>query len=775
MKRQQTVLLRRLAACVLLVPKFLLGGEPLLPEPLAEIDKEITAAIERKEIPGGVLWIEQDGQRYTKAYGNRQVDPVVKPMTMNTIFDLASLTKVVATTPAMMKVMEAGKVKLNAPVCTYIPAFKGEGREQITVHQLMTHTSGLPPGISRNPPWNGYETAIAKACVEPLKNPPGTKFVYSDINFILLGEIVRRTSGQRLDWFLRKAVFDPCGMTETYFRPGPNLKLRIAPTTREAAGLVQGVVHDPTSRLMNGIAGHAGCFSTAENLAKYARMLIAGGLSGSGKRILKAETIAEMTKVQTPPTMEEKRGLGWDLNTRYSEPRGEIFPPLTSFGHTGWTGTSIWISPQQKAFVILLTNRNHPTEQGKTKELRLKVSTLAAQAMGLKKPEVTGVQGPKGPGPVRNGIDVLAGEKFARLQGLRLGLITNHTGVSAEGVSTIDLLHQAPGVKLVALFSPEHGIRGQLDQANISDSKDEKTGLPVHSLYGKSRKPTQAQLAGLDALVFDIQDIGCRFYTYIATLKLCLEAADEAKLKVFVLDRVNPITGTAVDGPVVVGKTDFVGCHPISLRHGMTVGELAAMFLAESGWKTDLQVVKVEGWKRTQWLDQTELRWINPSPNMRSLTAAALYPGVGLLEFCNVSVGRGTEAPFEIFGAPWIQGARLADELTAAKLPGLRFEPLKFTPTASVFSGQVCEGVRIRLVDREKCVSVDLGLTLAASLRKLYGDKFEIDKMSRLLFHPPTLAALKEGRAVGEIRQAWTGEFRAFLKRREKYLFYPES
>lgn len=756
------------------------------PAPLTEVDKAVTASIEKKEIPGAVVWIESSGGRYVKAYGSRQVDPNVKAMLPQTMFDLASLTKVVATTPAVMKLVELGKVDLEAPVSAYIKEFTGDGRDAIKVRHLLTHLSGLPPGIARHPAWSGYATGIAKACAEPLRHEPGSKFLYSDINFILLGEIVRRTSDTRLDWFLRKNVFDPCGMTHTMFLPGAKYRWRIAPTTREkkgSGGVVLGVVHDPTSRCMGGVTGHAGCFSTAADLAKYARMILRGGVADNGRRIFKAETIKAMTSIQTPSALPQKRGFGWDIDTGFSEPRGELFPINTSFGHTGWTGTSIWIDPVSKSFVIILTNRNHPTEKGRTKELRFKVATLAAQAIGLKKPEAAadsaaasapvGAHGPKGPGKVRNGIDALEAEPFKSLAGMRIGLVTNQTGVDAEGTSTADLLSRAPNVRLTALFSPEHGIRGKLDTAKISDSKDEKTGLPIFSLYGKIRKPTAEQLKGLDALVFDLQDIGCRFYTYIATMLECMEAAAENQISFVVLDRINPIGGK-IEGPLLIGKTDFVGCHPIPVRHGMTVGELAQMFAAENKLKLNLRIIRLEGWQRNLWQDQTGLPWINPSPNMRSLTAAALYPGVGLLEFTNVSVGRGTATPFEVFGAPWIDAKKLVADLSGQELPGIRFSETDFTPTASVFAGQVCHGVRFVLTDRNACNSVDLGICLAAALQRNHPGTFQIDKMNRLLFHPPSLTALKAGKPPAEIVGGWADEVKAFAKRRRPFLLYGE-
>jgi len=326
-------------------------------------------------------------------------------------------------------------------------------------------------------------------------------------------------------------------------------------------------------------------------------------------------------------------------------------------------------------------------------------------------------------------------------------------------------------VQLKALFGPEHGIRGQLDE-KVSDSVDEKTGLPVYSLYGETRIPKPEHLKGLDALVFDIQDIGCRFYTYPSTMGNCMQAAAKAGLKFFVLDRVNPINGVTVDGPVLVGQTSFVAYHEDSVRHGMTVGELARMFNIERKFNADLTVIKVEGWSRDQWFDSTGLPWTNPSPNMRSLTEAALYPGVGLLETTAVSVGRGTDTPFEVVGAPYIDDLKLAAELNRAGIPGVRFVPVQFTPKASVFKDKACGGVNIILTDRDRCPVIDIGIVTAMTLHRMYPKDFDISKFNRLLVHAPTIEAIKAGKSLAEIKQLWVADQEKFKERRKQFLLY---
>ncbi len=783
--------------------------QPVLrPEKIREMDAAINEAIADKRCPGGVLWLEHRGFNYHKAFGHRAVVPNAESMTGDTIFDAASLTKVVACTPAVMLLVERGKINLDERVTKYIPEFAAEGKDKITVRQLLTHTSGLRPDISLKPDWSGYDEAIRLSCAEKLSAVPGEKVIYSDTGMILLGEIVRRVSGEPLDKFVKREIYDRLKMKDTGFNPPKSKFQRVAPTEVEGDTPVRGVVHDPRSRRMGGVAGHAGLFFTASDLARYARMLLNGGKL-DGVRIFRPETVKLMTTVQTPPNVTHRRGLGWDIDSSYSGPRGKIFP-LGSFGHTGWTGTSIWIDPFSQTFLIFLSNRNHPTEKGNVGALRGKLGTLAAEAVAdfnfayvpgaLAARESDSATAGRQVGPTKlvrpatqralNGIDVLVKNNFAPLKGKRIGLITNHTGHDNERNATIDLLKNAQGVTLVRLFSPEHGIRGALDQNVITNSVDEKTGLPIVSLYPavpkrrpdeseaehsamalRLRGPKAEDIKDLDALVYDIQDIGCRFYTYPSTMGLAIEAAAENGKQIFVLDRVNPITGTMIDGPVLAEPPTFVGFYKVPLRHGMTLGELAKMYNAEKNLKADLTVIEVERWRRNEWFDETGLPWTNPSPNMRNVKQAILYPGVGLLETA-LSVGRGTDTPFEVVGAPYIDDLRFAEELNRAELPGVSFMPIRFTPTASVYKGTNCAGVYIMLNDRDRCNVVDVGLQMAKTLYLLYPNDFSPEKIQRLLLHKPTLDAIKADKPLSEIHASWTPDLKEFEKRREKFLLY---
>jgi uncharacterized protein YbbC (DUF1343 family) len=371
------------------------------------------------------------------------------------------------------------------------------------------------------------------------------------------------------------------------------------------------------------------------------------------------------------------------------------------------------------------------------------------------------------------GIDVVGRDDFRQLAGAHVALITNHTGLTRDGRSTIQLLHDAPSVDLVRIFSPEHGIEGKLDIPHISDGSDGATGVPVMSLYGEVRRPGTAMLAGVDTIVFDIQDIGTRFYTYISTMGNAMLAAAEHDLRFVVLDRPNPINGVDVAGPVLDdGRQSFVGFHTIPIRHGMTVGELAKLFKSELALDLDLDVVRLHGWRRSKFLDDTGLSWVNPSPNIRNLNAALLYPGIGLFETTNLSVGRGTDTPFEMLGAPWVNGESLAASLNALQLEGVSFAAARFTPDVSTFANERCGGVRITVTDRVRLDPLTIGLSIARQLLLDYPDDWQTERYIRLLGNAATLAALIEGKSVHEIKAAYQHGLDDFIARRANVLLY---
>jgi uncharacterized protein YbbC (DUF1343 family) len=752
----------------------------------ADADQAINDAIAQGRLPGAVLLVGHDGQVvYRKAYGQRAVVPHPEAMTLDTVFDLASLTKVIATTSSMMKLFEEGKFRLNDRVTQYIPEFQN-GKSDITIRNLFTHFSGLRPDVPLDKPWSGYDTGIHLACTDPPAGPPGVRYVYSDINFELLGEIVHRLSGQTLAEYARQNIFLPLGMKETMFQPPASLVPRIAPTERETltGPPLRGVVHDPTARNMGGIAGHAGLFSTAADLSRFAQMMLNGG-ELDGVRLFGTLTVQKFTEAQSPPDQSILRGLGWDIDSPLSGNRGELFP-IGSYGHTGFTGTSIWIDPFTQTYVILLANSVHPTSRPAITPLRGKVATIVAASMGI---SVRGVlltgynEVQAGPGfrreiarngATRTGLDVLVDQKFQLLAGKRVGLITNQTGLDRAGRRNVDLMRQA-GIHVVTLFSPEHGWAGTEDRPNVADTVDVVTGIKVLSLHDKTLRPTPEMLTGIDALVFDIQDIGVHFWTYATTMAYSMEAAAKAGIPFIVLDRPNPITGTRVEGPLLdAANTSFVGYfagEPV--RHGMTMGELARMFNAEKKIGADLTVIPMQDWNRGDWFDATDLSWVNPSPNMRSLKAAILYPGVGMIEYSkNLSVGRGTDAPFEQIGGDFIGGRELASYLNQRQIPGVRFYATSFTPTESNLKGKHIEGVRFELTNREIFDATRLGLELAGAMQKLYPGKIDLTLSKKLIGSDDVIRRLEAGEDPRTVEQSLQDGVATFLKLREPYLLY---
>jgi uncharacterized protein YbbC (DUF1343 family)/CubicO group peptidase (beta-lactamase class C family) len=760
------------------------------------VDAVIQNAISDGSIPGAVLIVGHDGAViYRKAYGERALEPRREAMTLDTVFDLASLTKVIVTTPAVMQLVESGKVRLNDPVAKYLPEFAQNGKDDITVRQLLTHYSGLEPDLDLKSVWEGKATAYGMAFAEVPVDPPGSRFSYSDVNFIVLGALVERVSGESLDEYAERHIFAPLKMMRTRFVPPLAGRAgwieKIAPTQYdENERMLCGVVHDPTARRMGGVAGHAGVFSTGDDLAKFAQAMLDGG-----DGILSAMSVEKMTQPEQPPAAPVLRGFGWDIDSPFSSNRGDLLP-VGGYGHTGFTGTSMWIDPTTQTYIILLTNAVHPRGKGNAIALRSKVATAVAAVLPLTTSEKDALRGKSltgyneaqsaarrmsvRNGSVKNGIDVLEAHGFDVLQVAgrkkKIGLVTNQTGVDLDGRRTIDVLAAAEGVSLEAIFSPEHGVTGTLDTTDINNSKDAATGVAVYSVYGATdaaRRPSADVMKTLDAVVIDIQDAGARFYTYETTLGYFLEAAAAAGVEVIVLDRPDPITGSFVQGPVAdAGHESFTNYWTLPVRHGMTLGELAKMFNAERNINAKLTVVPMEGWQRGDWFDSTGLGWVNPSPNLRSVTEAALYPGVALIEGTNVSVGRGTDTPFEVVGASWIKGRELAAYLNARGIAGVRFVPVMFTPASSNYSGLRCGGVNVVLTERNALDAPELGIELAAALQKLYPANFKIGRMAELLVNQAAFEGLMAGRDPRRIAGDWQEELEKFEVVRKKYLIY---
>lgn len=811
---------RFLRTALILIGAALLAASAHAQASLSAIDPIVHRAIADHKIPGAVLIVGHDGHViYRRAFGMRSLVPTREPMTVSTIFDMASLTKPLMTATAVMQLYEQGKLDVDEPVGHYLPEFAANGKGGITVRDLLTHYSGLPPDLSLAEPWEGKEEGYRRAFeIAPLR-PPGVHFQYSDINFIVLGALVEKISGQPENDYVLAHVIQPLGLTHTRFLPPPAWKPLIAPTQWEhgesAWGskitwtspdtMLRGVVHDPTSRRMGGVAGHAGLFSCADDVAVYAQNLLDRLAGRPSKFPLSRVVLLKMTTPEQPATGTALRGFGWDIDSPYSSNRGTLFP-VGSFGHTGFTGTSLWIDPASDTYVIILTNAVHPNGPTGITAMRAEIANAAAAAVGVHSDRgalaahLTGYNESLSGlrrraarnAEVQTGIDVLESDHFAELATLaqhrngrlRLGLLTNNTGVDAAGRRTIDVLqHDAaaavPKLTLTTLFSPEHGISGSYDQPGVPNSTDASSGLPVVSLYGpkeSDRRPPLDTLRNLDAVAIDLQDAGVRYYTYEAVLRYFLEAAAQTGTEIIVLDRPNPVTGAFVQGPVSdPGTESYVNSIPMPTRHGMTLGELARYDDQQLNLHAPLTVIAMKGWQRGDWYDATSLNWIDPSPNLRDLEEAALYTGLGLIEGTNISVGRGTDTPFEIFGAPWIDARALASYLNRRDLPGVRFYPLDFTPAKPYpYAGQVCHGLRVLLTDRNVLDGPELGIEIASALHHFYSDQFQLQKMNTLLASRAVLDAIAAGEDPEHIAEDWRPQVEAFERRRQAALLYPD-
>ncbi len=775
----------------------------------SSIDRIMASALQAHTVPGAVVYVGHDGRVvFHKAYGNRSTIPTPAAMTEDTIFDMASLTKVIATTTAAMQLYQQGRFRLNDPLSKYLPEFATNGKSDITIRQIMTHYSGLPPDLELKEPWTGKQTAYDMAFAVKPDRPPGTAFRYSDINFIMMGALVEKLSGMTLDAYTEKYVFAPMGMDHTRFLPPESWRADIAPTQYdEDHHMLQGVVNDPTSRRMGGVAGHAGLFSTANDLSIFAQNLLDLLAGRTSKFPLNRLTAEKMTTPQNPATAVALRGLGWDIESPFSGNRGELFP-VGSFGHTGWTGTDIWMDPWSDSYVIFLSNRNYPDRFPNTIPLEGEIANAAAQALDVQIPEsgreisrLTGYnesltdmrRWPVRNGTVETGIDVLEQENFAPLAALekkhggklRVGVLSNQTGLDSHGRRTIDVLvHDAqakvPGLKVTTLFSPEHGITGKMDTTDISGSTDASTGLPVVSMYGATaaeRHPPINKLRHLDAVVIDLRDAGVRFYTYETAVAYFLQAAAHTGTDIVILDRPDPINGSFVQGPVSdADHSSYTGFMPLPVRHGMTMGELARYFNGEGHLGASLTVVPMKGWQRGDWYDSTSLLWVNPSPNLRTLNEATMYPGLGMIESSNISVGRGTDTPFAWVGAPWIDATQFASALNHRMIPGIRFMAVEFTPHAPYpYAGQVCNGVQFVITNRNELNVPEVGIEIASMLYKMYPTQYHLDAIAPLLANQGTLKALQDHEDPQTVADSWRDGIEQFMERRKAYLIYSEQ
>jgi uncharacterized protein YbbC (DUF1343 family) len=510
------------------------------------------------------------------------------------------------------------------------------------------------------------------------------------------------------------------------------------------------------------VAGHAGLFSTASDLSRFARMLLGRG-ELDGVRVLPASAVDALT---TPYIVgDDVRALAWDMRTSYSGLRGKRLS-AHAFGHGGFTGTSLWIDPDLDLFVIFLSNRVHPDGKGYVIPLAGAIADAAVKVMAQKPAAAVSCKR-----SVLTGIDVLRRDDFAALRGKRIGLVAHNASRARDGVSTLALLQKAPGVTLAALFAPEHGLASNAEGA-VKDTS--QAGLPVYSLFGKTRKPTAEMLRGLDAIVFDLQDVGVRFFTYMSTLRYILEAAAESGIEVIVLDRPNPSGADHTEGPVLdAGIETFVNYHRLPVLHGLTAGELAELLNHERKIDAKLSVVPLAGYARELQFADTDLTWYAPSPNLPTADAALLYPATGLLESSNLSVGRGTDFPFAFVGAPWLDAAALAAALERRGLPGVKFEPLAITPHSDRYRGQLCSGVRLSLTERQAFRPVLTGISIAHEIQRQASAQYRAQDIGRLLGDARALSALAQGKPPEELEALWERELQRFESVRRRYLRYP--
>jgi uncharacterized protein YbbC (DUF1343 family)/CubicO group peptidase (beta-lactamase class C family) len=771
------------------------------------IDSIVNHAVDDHLFPGAVVVIGHAGKVvFRRAYGMRSLEPAREPMTADTIFDMASLTKPTMTALAVMQLAEAGKINVNEPASKYLPEFGVNGKQSITIRQLLTHYSGLAPDLDLKEQWQGKQEAFNRAFNSVPAHAPGARFQYSDINYIVLGALVERISRLSLDEYAQRSIIAPMGLDHCRYLPPESWDAGIAPTQYdEHQVMLRGTVHDPTARRMGGVAGDAGLFCSGDDAATYAQNLLDRLAGRASKFPLSRAVLEKMVTPEQPATGTALRGFGWDIDSPYSSNRGTLFP-IGSFGHTGFTGTSMWIDPVSDTYVVLLTNAVHPNGGKSINAIRAEVADAAAQAFGVipdggrLAAHITGynesLSGSRRwsarNGEVKTGIDVLEGDHFSALADLarhhggklRIGLLTNQTGVDAAGRRTIDVLFRdaaaaVPGLSLNAIFTPEHGLSGTYDQSGIPNSTDAAIGVPVTSLYGDKdadRHPSFDSLSKLDAVVIDIQDAGVRFYTYETAVRYFLEAAAKTGTEIVVLDRPDPINGAQVQGPLSdPGAESYVDPMPLPVRHGMTIGELARYFKNQLHLDVPLTVVQMQGWQRGDWFDSTGLEWMNPSPNLRNLDEATIYPALGLIETTNVSVGRGTDTPFELLGAPWIESVALAKYLNHFDRPGVRFVPTSFTPQGPYpYAGTLCHGVQVIVIDRNVFDAPETGVLIASALEHLYPANFELKKINTLLANQSVLTALENGDDPGKIAADWDAPLQAFEEQRKAALIYGE-
>lgn len=731
-------------------------GDAAARPPTGGLSAALKKAVDSTHNPGAVAYIGTAKKTlFHEAYGYRQLVPERKPAEKDTIYDLASITKVVATTTAALLLREDGVLDLDESAYTYVPI---DSLKPITVRHLLTHTSGLPWGKALYREVNSLDQLVERYAALPRHAPPGRRRRYSDAGFTILGKVIENAAGRPLDALCAKRIFEPLWMKHTRFNPPEDWKSRCAATEdcpwRER--IVQGTVHDENAAAIGGVAGSAGLFSTADDLARFCRGLLRG-------QILSETAIEEMTALgQT--AVYPWQGLGWWLDPWESAEVGYL-PTRAAFGHAGWTGTSLWIDPKSQIFTIVLANTCHPSRKNrKNAEFRRIFHNAVARTFYNADTNA------------HSGLDRLLRGNFAPVRDKRVALLTNTAAIDQLGRPILDVLALAPDVHLKCIYSPEHGFTRQ---AEAGAKVDHQAGpVPIISLYGKRKRPSREELDQVDCFVVDLQDVGARYYTYMATMLDCMRACADARTPVLILDRPNPIGGDVIEGPMPETTGSPVCCAPIPVRHGMTLGELALYFRYDlmAGSRLELSISRLDNWRPNQLFSQTSLPWIPPSPNIPTPETALIYPGACLFEGVNLNEGRGTDTPFLLVGAPWLDPEAVLRRIPAHEHPGCTLEPARYTPRAipgkaanPAYRDQECQGIRIRIDDPHQVRSFTLGLALIAAIRHNHPQNFEWKTWFDTLTGAPSIRTrIDQGDTATDIVTALAPALQDFDKRRPR-------
>lgn len=676
------------------------------------LNRALAEARRTSEAPGAAAFVGRPGETlFVEADGFRQLVPARRVARLDTIYDLASLTKVVATTTAVMKLVEEEVLRLDFPVVDIVPmpAFSG-----ITLRHLITHTAGFIPFSEYARSVSSIDEILQRYGEEGRIFEPGERRIYSDAGFMLLARAVELTVHESFDAYCRRTIFEPLEMSSTAFNPPESWNGNCAATEDVAwrGGLIRGVVHDDNAYAVGGFSGHAGLFSTVEDLARFCSALLEG-------RLLTPETLREMTRVGQVEIY-PWQGLGWELDPWSTEKKGHL-PSRTVFGHSGWTGTSIWIDRETKLFAILLSNTCHPSREKRDNH------TLR----GIFHKAVADTYYP-GQSNTHTGLDRQVNEQLERLRGDRIALLSNSAAVDQLGRPILDVFALAPEIDLRRIYSPEHGF---LRTAEAGQRVPSQFGaVPIVSLYGDRKAPSLDELAKIDVLVVDLQDVGARYYTYIATMKACLEACATAGVRVLILDRPNPLGGAVLEGPIAKRTNSLVCWGEVPIRHGMTLGE-AALFLQQTAPelnRLNLTVSELDAWRPERLFNECALPWIAPSPNIPTPETALAYVGMCLFEGTNLNEGRGTERPFLQIGAPWLNSEKVLDHVRKDDQAGFELAPLRYTPvsmpgrsTNPMYSDTPCNGVRLKISDPHAARPFRLAVALLAGMVREHRSTFE--------------------------------------------------